>query len=288
MAATGGVSAATNYGSIPGEHPRRINLAQIAGVDPLAEKWFYEVPSFFPPQHMPSVAMAVASLDAYMFDDDGRYEFAVRATEYVAFEEVATAVRPRAFWRELTALQLRPMVVSGAVRVFYVAEVEPVDEPFWLDAPPCALDWEDFAQPVGCADCDLCGEPLPHGEGVQDWAGTGMHVCEHHEYALAVAVLGASMGGRTVSGSSGRRWLQGHSIHGPRGRCRSTRPRRGLAHLSSAGGAASQGRTDCVCWAGCGGCCSGCCDGHHHQKGEGERQSASPRHRHGKVRRAAR
>ena len=144
LAATGGVSAATNYGSIPGEHPRRINLAQIAGVDPLAEKWFYEVPSFFPPQSMPSVAMAVASLDAYMFDEDGRYEFAVRATEYVAFGEVATAVRPRAFWRELTALQLRPMVVSGAVRVFYVAEVEPVDEPLWLDAHPGALDWEDF------------------------------------------------------------------------------------------------------------------------------------------------
>ena len=183
------VDGATYYGSVPGEQPNAIDLGwgvPLAGLDARAVKWYYETPMFYPPQVMPTVAEAVAALDTYMYDEDGRYDFAVRAVEYAAFEEGANAGQPRAFWRELTALQLRPMVVSGAVRIFYVAEVEPVDEPFWLEPPPGALDWEDF-QPAGCDDCDLCGEPLPQGIGVQDWKGTGMHVCEHHECTLAVA-----------------------------------------------------------------------------------------------------
>ena len=95
--ALGTASAATNYGSVPGGHPRVINLAPLAGVDPQAEKWFYEVPSFSPPQTMPPLAVAVASLEAYMFDNDGRFDFAVRAVEYVALGEPAHMVRPRAF-----------------------------------------------------------------------------------------------------------------------------------------------------------------------------------------------
>ena len=78
---------------MPGEHPRVINLAPLAGADPQAVKWFYEVPSFFPPQTMPPLAVAVASLEAYMFDNDGRFDFAVRAIEYVALGEPAHMVR---------------------------------------------------------------------------------------------------------------------------------------------------------------------------------------------------
>ena len=180
--------------------------------DPLAEMWFYETPSFFPPQTMPSVAMATASLDAYMFDEEGRFDFAVRATEYVALGEVAHAIQPRAFWYELTARQLRPMVLSGAVRIFYVAEVGPVDEGY--EADPKSLDWEDFVHPVGDSRCDLCNDPLPPGEGVHDWAGTDMHVCEHHELALSSVVtlgmlVGVATGAHTGSSASGRRlqWL---------------------------------------------------------------------------------
>ena len=141
------------------------------------------------------------------------------------------------------------MVLSGAVRVFYVAEVEPVDEPYWLDANPNELEVEDFC-PLGPTECDLCGDCLPPGEGTHNWAGTDMHVCDHHEYALdalsgrdltfrrvsmdgwcagslpmpdtvgihqtlgalGLASIGVITGARLSSGASSARWLQGFVI----------------------------------------------------------------------------
>jgi hypothetical protein len=182
--------SATHYGSVPGEQPRVIDLGWgvlLDGTDAQAVKWYYETPLFYPPRVMPTVAEAVAALDTYMYDVDGRYDFAVRAVEYAALGEDEHEVRPRAYWRELSARQLRPIVLSGAARIFYVAEVEPVDNPFESD--PITLDWEDFC-PAGPTTCDLCGDCLAPGEGTCGWAGTDMHVCEHHEYALCPPTMG--------------------------------------------------------------------------------------------------
>ena len=198
------VDGATYYGSVPGEQPRAINLGwgrPLAGMDPLAEKWYYETPSFYPPHVLPTVVEAVAALDAYMYDEGGRYDFAVRAVEYTALGEEELGVRPRAYWRELSARQLRPIVLSGAARVFYVAEVEPVDNPFESD--PHTLDWVDFCL-AGPTECDLCGDCLPPGEGTVDWAGTDMHVCAHHEYALCPPAIDGS---DVVRGGGGGRRL---------------------------------------------------------------------------------
>ena len=161
-----------------------------------------EVPSFYLPQVMSPVAAAVAALDTYMFDEGGRYDFAVRAVENATLDEAEHDIRPQAYWRELSARQLRPMVLSGAARVFYVAEVEPVDNPF--KSGRSALDWEDFC-PAGPTECALCGGFLPPGEGTSDWAGTGMHVCEHHEYALCPPAIDERTFMRHGIGKGGQR-----------------------------------------------------------------------------------
>ena len=175
----------------------------------------------------------------------------------MALGEVAQAIQPRAFWYELTARQLRPMVISGAVRIFYVAEVGPVDEGY--EAEPNALDWEDFVHPVGNSRCDLCNDPLPPGEGVYDWAGTDMHVCEHHELALSsVATLGMLVGVATGayagSSASGRRlqWLlmlshMAMAKASATAKCIAGIPSR-VAHLGSQGSTAGRtGWTPLVC-----------------------------------------
>ena len=84
---------------MPGEHPRVINLAPLASIDSPADKWYYEVPSFYSPQVMSPVAEAVAALDTYMFDEGGRYDFAVRAVENATLDEAEHDIRPQAYWR---------------------------------------------------------------------------------------------------------------------------------------------------------------------------------------------